>query len=353
MKEKCGVLLIVLIVGVLVFADNIVSADQKPTTVAELALYKGPDRQQILEEGARKEGKCILYTSGIISASVREVVGAFQKKYPYIKVDIWRASSPKLISRTREEYKSGKYTHDILESSLNAQIVSREIGISQPYYSPNLTNIREGAITKAPSGGVFSASFRMNDVGLGYNTNLISKEELPKTYQDLLDPKWEGKLTIAASGTSINWMATMLEAYGEEFVEKIAKQNFILHSISARALLDLIIAGEYSFSPAAYCPEVKQSKKIGAPIDWIYLEPVYVSITQVSLPKHAPHPHAALLYIDHQLSKEGAEVQEANFYLSSRKDAPSATTSKIFYGAKSAKQVKEWSELFNKLFLKH
>ncbi|MFC1816145.1 ABC transporter substrate-binding protein [Thermodesulfobacteriota bacterium] len=352
MKEKWYVFVTALMIAVFVFAGNIVLAAQKPTTVAELALYKGADRQQILEEGAKKEGKLVYYTTGILKGSIRPFVAFFEKRYPYIKVEIWRAESFTLTPRVREEYRSGKYFVDVIEASPNPQLIFRELGLTQPFYSPGLAYIEEGAITKAPSGGAFSVAFRLSDIGIGYNPKLITMEELPKTYQDLLAPKWKGKIPIPGTNTGLVWMATILEAYGEEFVKKVADQNFILHSISAKALLDLIIAGEYPFSPALYCPHVKNSKWNGAPVDWAHLEPVYVSITQVCLPKYAPRPHAAMLFIDSFFSKEMAEIQNATGYVSTRKGATAKTAYKKFYGARSTKQIKQWMDIWTKYFLK-
>ncbi len=329
--------------------DIVVSAPKKPATVAELAFYKGADRQQILEEGAKKEGKLTFYTTG---TQAKAIVSAFQKKYPYIKVEIWRAGTEELIPRVTEEYKAGKHVADALGLTQSGTMVLTERGILQPFFSPNLAFIEEGTITKSVGEGAISAGHFQSGIGLGYNTKLIMKEQVPKNYQDLLDPKWKGKIALAGSNTGSSWMGAMLVTYGEDFVRQVAQQRFDVHMVSARALLDMIINGEYSFSPTIMDSHVMESKQKGAPVDWVPLEPVSAYIGQIALPKQLPHPHAALLFTDFDLSREAGEVYKAMGYNSPRKDVYGERAYKKFYGARSSKEVLQWDELFDHLFLK-
>ncbi|MFC1814616.1 ABC transporter substrate-binding protein [Thermodesulfobacteriota bacterium] len=352
MKEKWYVLVIALMIAVFVFAGNIVLAAQKPKTVAELALYKGADRQQILEEGAKKEGKLVFYTTQIVKQTVRPLVNAFQKKYPYIKVEFWRASMSKIIPRVREEFKSGKHIVDVISFTQAGEMVLEELGIIQPFYSPNLVQIEDDALKKAQGGGTFYAGHYISGKGMGYNTELITKDQLPKSYQDLLDPKWKGKLTLAGSNSGVYWMGTLLATYGEDFVRQMAKQNFDVHVVSGRAILDLVIAGEYVFSPTCFDAHVTYSKKMGAPIDWVPLEPAHAILHQIVLPKRLSHPHAALLYIDFDLSKKAAELYKAGGYISPRKDVANQLKYKKYYGPESTKQFMRWTKLFRELFMK-
>lgn len=350
--------LVYIILIMFAFTDNnlAMSAQKKPTTVAELALYDGTDRQQILEEGARKEGKLLFYSTGA-PAAIRPVVDAFQKKYPFIKVEFWRASSSPLVSRLFEEFKSNRLIVDAVEGSQGTIIPIMEMqkpeGMLLPFYSPNLKYILEDAITKASGEGAFSVAFWESGHSLGYNTNLITKKEVPKTHKDLLDPKWKGKGTIVGSDTGINWMENMLETYGEEFVEQIANQNFAVQMMSAAAIIGLVISGEYAFSPTITDAHVKVNKLKGSPVEWVPLEPVNVNLGQIAMIKYAPHPHAALLFIDFRLSKEVTDIYEMTGYNPTRKDVPGVKTYKKFYGSKSEKDLVKYKTLFGKLFLKN
>ncbi|MFC1816941.1 ABC transporter substrate-binding protein [Thermodesulfobacteriota bacterium] len=333
---------------VLVIAGTVTAAG-RPKTVAELALYKGADRQQILEEGAKKEGKLVFYTTG---TQAKWIAKAFQKKYPYIKMQLYRAGSRKLLPRVLEEYKIGKHVVDVIGPTQMMETVLKESGILEPFYSPELAYIEESAIRKAPGGGVFSAGHFSSGRGVGWNTNLTTKDQIPNTYQDLLDPKWKGKMTIIGASTGVLWMGAILNAHGEEFVKKLAKQQFTVHMISGRALNDMIIAGEYAFSPSITDSHVAKSKQMGAPVDWIPLEPSGCNLGQITLPKHSAHPHAALLYIDFDLSKQAGDIYRAEGYNSLRKDVANLRTYKKDYVFNSTKDAVNLTDLFDKLFLK-
>ncbi|MFC1816411.1 ABC transporter substrate-binding protein [Thermodesulfobacteriota bacterium] len=339
---------LIVIAVVLVTADTGTAAG-KPMTVTELALYKGADRQEILEEGAKKEGKLIFYTTG---TQAKHIVKAFQKKYPYIKVEIWRASTNKLLPKVLEEHKVGRISSDVIGLTQAAEIVMEERGILQPFYSPELAYIEENAIKKTAGGDAFSAGHFQSGISLGYNTELIKKDQIPKTHRDLLDPKWKGKMPICGMMSGMHWMGGLLVTYGEDFVKQVAKQEFEVHMVSARALLDMIVAGEYVFSPAIYDSHVNLGKKKGAPVDWIPLAPVSSNLGQIVLPKHSLRPHAAMLYIDFDLSKQAGEIYKAQGYNSPRKDIITLRPYKKYYGFKSTEEVAKKTKLFNKLFLK-
>ena len=328
------------------------AAQKKPVTAAEVALYTGADRQQILEEGAKKEGKLAFYTTGILVQTVRPLIDAFQKKYPYIKVDVWRAGTQELIPRYRQEHQAGKFTADVIELTQAGGVMLQEASLLQAFYSPNLAQIEEGSVSKAP-GGAFTAGHYQSGISLAYNTKLIKKEEAPKTYQDLLDAKWKGKMALAGSNTGITWVGGLLENFGEPFVEKMSKQKIAVHQISARALLDMVISGEYALVPTTMDSHVNKSKKGGAPIVWVPLEPVPAYIGQIMLPKSSPHPYAAMLFIDFDLSKQGGEIYVANGYASPRKDIPGELSYKRYYGPWSTKQEKTWNDIYGKYFLQH
>jgi iron(III) transport system substrate-binding protein len=343
--------------GVCLFAMMILpghslSAAKKPATMAELAMYKGADRQQILEEGAKKERKLTFYTSGILTQAVRPVVDAFEKKYPFIKVEIWRASGGEQISRTVEEFKFGKHLFDAMECTQNMAILQK-VGIAQPFNSPNFLQMDEEALTRAPGGGAYAAAFRSSGIGFGYNTNLLKKDQIPKTYQDLLDPKWKGKLAIAGGDTGGKWAVCIKRSFGEEFLKMIAKQDFVIHMVSGQAILDLVISGEYPGSPNIFDSHVFGSIKKGAPVAWAPLEPVHVNVGQIAVAKYAPNPHAALLFADFELSRESGEIHRGVGYDSFRRDVPALEQSyKKYFAKDTMADVKEGDELFSRLFIK-
>ncbi|MFC1817200.1 ABC transporter substrate-binding protein, partial [Thermodesulfobacteriota bacterium] len=332
------------------FSWGIVSAAQKPMTVAELALYQGTDRQQILEEGAKKEGKLTLYTMGILKQAVRPNVAAFEKKYPFIKVKIFRTSSNNLIPRVVEEFRMGKSFADVIEGNQMTDLVFLNARILQSYYSPNLAVIEKSAVKQASDGGSLSTGFRGSSISLGYNTNMIKEIELPKTYEDLLDPKWKGKMVLAGY-SGANWLGVILDNLGEDFAKRLSGQNFDTHMISARAILDLIISGEYALSTTIYDSHVFKSKDKGAPVDWFPIEPVFGNLGRIAMPKLTSHPHSALLLIDYYLSKKSAEIHKTAGYSSTRLDTPGRASYKRYFGPKTLADVKKWKNAFSRLFI--
>ena len=343
---------LLLLTFLLVLSDLASAASKKPMTAAELALYKGADRQQILEEGARKEGTLTFYTVGIMDQSVRPVVDAFNKRYPYIRVEIWRASTDNILPRVLEEHKAGRQNADMIVITQDGQMVLEETGLLQPFFSPVLAKLDPDARRTAPGGGALAAGVFETTRGVGYNTKLIGKNEIPKTHQDLLNPKWKGKIPIAGSNTGVSWMGTLLDAYGEEFVKKLTAQDIQVHMVSARAILDMVIAGEYAFSPTVSDSHAVSSKRKGAPVEWLPLEPAPSFLGSAMIPKGSPHPHAALLFTDFHLSEEVADIYIKAGYTSPNKSAPGERRFKRYYGPFTFQQERQWNDLFQKYFIK-
>jgi len=335
------------------FSGHCLAAGNKPSTVAELALYKGADRQKILEEGAKKEGRLTFYTSGTMEV-INAAIAAFKKKYPFIKdVNMWRASSAPLMSRATEEFKSGKHMMDVMEGTQSNMLVLQKVGIVQPFILPQFAQMEEEAMTSAPGGGVFAVAFRVSGIGFGYNTKLISKDQLPKTYQDLLDPKWKGKVAIAGSDAGVNWVSAIYRNHGMDLLKKIADQDFPVHMIAGQAMIDLIISGEVPVSATIYDSNAYAAKQKGAPVGWVPLEPVRVNVGQIAIAKNAPNPHTALLFADFEISKENAEIYRKGGYGNFRTDfADMEKRYKKYYGEDTVESIREEHDLFQKLFLK-
>ena len=172
---------------------------KKPRTLDELAVYAGPDRQRILLEGAKAEGKVVWYTS--LSGVYREIVDAFKRKHPAVNIEPYRGGSVDLAPRLFNEAKAGRFVADALESTPGFLMLLRDSGILKAYTSPELARYPEEAKTKADGGRVYWTTDREAYLGFGYNTRMIAPTEVPKTFQDLLRPElkeqtcvYDGKL---------------------------------------------------------------------------------------------------------------------------------------------------------------
>jgi len=293
---------------------------RKPKSFDELAAYTGQDRQQILFEGARAEGKIVWYTS--LAGVYRDLVDAFKKKYPEISVEAYRGGTTDLAPRLINEAQAGRYVADALEATPGLLMVLRERGLLKPYLSPELARYPDKAKTKADGARVYWVTDREAYLGFGYNTRMIAPAEVPKNFQDLLKPELKGKLALTTEASSSRVIGTMLKYKGEEFIKRLHGQEVRLFKASSAGFLDLIAAGEVAGSPVAFRNQVAVMKEKHAPVDWAPLEVVPANAGGSAIIANAPHPHAALLFTDFIIGVEGQRIMEQHRYGVAWKDYP-------------------------------
>jgi iron(III) transport system substrate-binding protein len=263
-------------------------------------MYRGADRDQRLIEKARQEGSLTLYTSLATTESM-PLVKAFEKKYG-IKVELWRAVSEKVVQRTITEAQGKRFAADVIETNgPELEMITREKLLSE-FYSPYLADLPAAAIP--PHRQWYSD--RMNYFVVAYNTNKVKRDELPKTYEGFLDPKWKGRIGIEATDTE--WLATIIKKWGPDrgmkFFNKLSEMKPDVRK-GHILLAELVAAGEVPVALTIYNSEAESLKRRGGPIDWMPIEPVVARPQGIALAKNAPHPHAALLFADFVLSPEG------------------------------------------------
>jgi iron(III) transport system substrate-binding protein len=327
------------------------------TSLADLAVYPSADREQMLIEGARKEGKAVLYTS---NSQIEGLMTDFQKKYPFIKVDAIRGQNTEIQQRLREEFRANTVQADVVESSGEGMGQMVPLDVFQEYFSPDLAAYDDSSITRGPGGNVLVLADREVYPGLAWNTNLISSAEAPKTFDDLLDPKWKGKMGVVSSSTGTNWIGLLINVKGEDYVKKMAQQQVKVQNITAAALTDLVVSGEVPMSPLIGYANVLQVQAKGAPVKWFALEPVITTIGSSALVKKAPHPSAALLLLDYIHSKEGQTAARDGQQISSpRTDVPTSglpqfqkvVLSQKYSPDEYARRSADWEKLFRQVFL--
>jgi iron(III) transport system substrate-binding protein len=211
----------------------------------------------------------------------------------------------KLFDIILNEHRAGKHLADVFTSGETITYPLVKAGVVGRYVSPGRDGL--GAETKDKE-GYWTAYFAYRWV-FGYNTNLVSQEKLPKTYFDLLDPFWRGKLAIDTDPHS--WMVGIIKAYGKEkavdYFRALARQGLHLHK--GRTLrAQLMAAGEFPASVEQEVSKLVQMKRQQAPLDYRYLENTPSTLTPVALARFTSHPHAAALYIDFVLSEEGQKL---------------------------------------------
>jgi len=292
-------------------------------SVEDIALMKAADRQKILVEGAKKEGRLMWYTTLIVDQVVRPVKEAFEKEYPFIQVEFYRGNAENLIRKVLAEYQAKRYDVDILDGSL-PPAMGKRAGVMQRFYSPHLAEYP--AELKDPQG--FWTSTNLYFLTLGYNTRMVKPNEVPKTNEDLLNPRWKGQMmwsTSRGSGAPLligKILLTMGQEAGKAYLQKLKGQNIAKSTASNRQILDLVIAGEYPIALHIFNHHAYISKSAGAPVDWYPIEPVTATIHTIGLPKNAPHPYAAMLFLDFVLSEKGQTVYQQASYLPAHPKIP-------------------------------
>jgi ABC-type Fe3+ transport system substrate-binding protein len=333
-------------------------------TVEEIALMNRADRQKILIEGAKREGKISWYTTLIVDQVVRPVKDAFEKEYPFLHVEFFRGNAERLVQKMLAEYQAKRYDVDIIDGTVSPTMV-RRAGYLQRFYSPVLAEYPADLKDSQGYWGTTNLYF----FATGYNTKMVKLNEIPKTYEDLLNPRWKGQMrwsTSRGSGAPI-FVGTILNTMGQEagktYLQRLKAQNIAKSTASNRQVLDLTIAGEYPLALQIFNHHAYISKTAGAPVDWTPHEPVTATIQTIALAKNSPHPHAAMLLIDFAMSEKGQKVFQQSNYLPSHPKVPAKQVDlkpgggrfkRAYYINPDAQYDKgnEWVDYFNNVFVK-
>jgi ABC-type Fe3+ transport system substrate-binding protein len=277
---------------------------------AEILNYVGADREQVLVEGAKKEGELVVYSAMIVDQALRPLTDAFMAKYPFETVTFWRGDSESLAQRVLAESRANNVVADVVEGTSVAAALT-EADVVQKFTSPALDQYP----AKLRDANNLWAATRLSYYCMAYNTDLVTAAEVPKTFDDLLDPKWKGKIAWrigSESGTPLfltNLRTTLGDAKADEYFQKLGKQEIINFGAgSARTLVDRVVAGEYPLAVNIFCHHPLISKSKGAPVGSQLMEPVATTAATMSIPKGVLHPYGAALFTDFLLSEEGQTI---------------------------------------------
>ena len=296
------------VLGILLAAaDLCVFVSPIPAQTAGEALkgyesLKNPERKSRLIEGARKEGNLVFYGTLGVDAS-RPLLEKFRQAHPYISIGHYRSGSTGIYNRVVNEARAGKHEVDIIENSAGPVSDLIRGGLVDPYRSSETDAIRSEFID---SRHLWSA-YHYLVVGLAYNKNLVKATEVPKTYADLLLPRWKGrKMSLDRDAGDI--FGGLLDSWGEkegiEYFRRLAKQDILIRS-GFTLQAQLLAAGEVDLVPWSHAQRPLLMADSGAPLGVVFLQPVLSKAQVLLLARRSPHPHAAALFIDWALSEEG------------------------------------------------
>ncbi|MBI4524563.1 MAG: extracellular solute-binding protein [Deltaproteobacteria bacterium] len=268
-------------------------------------------------DAARKEGTVSWYTTLGVSES-QPLAIAFEKKYPFLKVNLYRSQAEKLLSRIGTEIRTGQYLFDILAANDIEFFVLLKQGLFATYISPE--SKAYPAAFKDPK-GLWTDTYN-NYHSICFNTKLVNQKEAPADWKDLLDPKWRsGKIALVRN--AVPWYGNMMKIMGEKsgraLFEGLAAQQIQFHS-GYTNVAQLLAAGEF---PLALCRphRIEKMRETGAPVDWVRTaNPIIADLHPIGLAGRAAHPNAAKLFIDFVLSRPGQELAVQQGRISPRPD---------------------------------
>jgi len=318
------------------------------TLTATLSALKGPERLQRLVEGAKKEGLVSIYTSMPVD-DITALTSAFEQKYG-VKSKVWRSGSEKILQRGLLEAKASRYEVDVFETNgPELEVLSRE-KILQQSNAPGLVDLIPQAI---PPHREWIAT-RLNIFTCAYNTKLVRKEDLPKTYADLLDPKWKGKLAVEAEDS--DWLAETVLKMGEEkgiaLFKEIAKRNGVSVRKGHTLLANLVASGEVPLGLTLYNYKIEQMKNSGAPVDWFSLDPTVARPNGNGVARNAPHPHAALLFQDFELTDGQVILGKRDFIPTSTKVPSNLNKMPLTFAnpKTTLDDGQKWNKIYDEIF---
>lgn len=317
-------------------------------SVADIARYSGPDRTQRLVEGAKKEGLVTIYSSAVI-ADTNAIIQAFEKKYG-VQVRLWRGSSDDILRRAVTEARAERYDADLAETAGDSMEGLQRERLLAEVSSPAFSQLMPGAVM--PHRGWFAD--RLSVFTVAYNTTLIKPADVPKSYADLADPKWKGKLGVDDEADDSSWFMSVADAMGKDAGLALFRKIVATNGISVRRghtlLSNLVVAGEVPLALNVYGYRVTALKKSGAPIDGVVLPPAFALPTGIGALAKAPHPNAALLLLDFYLTDGQRILAERGNVPTNRTVAEPPPGVSLIDNGKFLDNEDEWTRLFKSTF---
>ena len=287
--------------------------------IAALAMLAAPGARAAdagLIAAAKKEGAVTWYTTQIINQFARPAAEVFEKTYG-VKVNYVRSNPEEMVLRVMNEAKAGRLQVDVIDGTSSIPALKRE-GLTAKFIPENARRLPAQFIDA--EGEWVAGNFYVHQPI--FNTDLVKKGTEPRSYEDLLDPKWKGKMSwssLTSSSSAPGFVGIALMHMGEqkgmEYLRKLATQNITPVNSAARQVVDQVMAGEYPLTLQAFHHHAVISGAKGAPVQWIPFEPAMAVLSVIAVTKDAPHPNAARLFTEFLVSPEGQQLYRDSDYI--------------------------------------
>src|SRR5216684_4356035 len=278
------------------------------TLTAVLSVWTAEARAQDPRlEAARKEGKVVWYTSLALTSS-EKVAKLFETAYPGVKVEVHRTGSQRILQRMMQELSSNIKNVDVVHTSDAGHYVLLKEKKLLMRYTPAGVDVF-GSSFKDKDGYHYGLRATVNVIA--YNTRMVSAAEAPKTWKELLDPKWKGKMVTAHpgySGVIATHVLALVHLHGWDYFKQLA-QNQLMLVQSANDPSTVVTSGERVVAVNGGDYSAYQLKKKGNPIEIVYpKEGVPLVVSPTAITSFAPHPNAARLFTDFTFTREVQQV---------------------------------------------
>jgi iron(III) transport system substrate-binding protein len=305
--------------SIFLIAAPVWSQTSKPSSLADLSSYTGADRERLLLDGAKREGKVVWYTT-LAADQNKQLANAFEKKYPGVSVETFRTGSSALAQRLLTEARARRHLADAIETTPPGLMTFRENQLLLPYSSPHLAAFPDDAKEKGPRNLVYWTTVRESYVGFAYNKRFLNAAEVPKNFDGLMKPALRDNMGLSGDDTGARSVGAMVKTKGEAFVKRLKEQNIRMHMMAGSALTQLVAAGEIFASPSQFYSATNVAAKRGAPVAWVPMDLVVASAGGAAVYANTQRPHAALLFTDFLLSPDGQKLYEDLYFGTAQKD---------------------------------
>jgi iron(III) transport system substrate-binding protein len=276
------------------------------------------------------------------------------KLYPFIKASYWRSGSVGLHNKILIEARAGRSSWDVVSQTTPEFIFDlKQKKLIAPYDSPERSGFSADLKDRD---GYWTGTYAL-PTGLGFNTQQVKKEDAPKTYKDLLEPKWKGG-KISIDDENYELLVGLEQAWGGkpalEYLKALAAQNPAVGR-GATQRTQMLAAGEFPLA-ISYTHTVEWSKSQGNALDWVNLEPVVIKFDGIMLGAKTAHPNTAKLFIDFVLSNPGQALLQS-FSRVSLRDGVEPNPPRLIKGFKrvvlhpeKAQNAQESLKLYREIF---
>jgi len=260
------------------------------------------ERNRKVIEGARKEGEVVWYTNSGIENATR-YTQAFKRNFPFINAHVWRAKTRQVTQRVISEANAGRYLVDVVKPSTDLLPPLLDKNLLGKYETP----IRSvyPAHAKSPYYTSMNYAFRV----FGFNPRKINRKEAPKTWEELLQPRWKGEILFDES--SLEEIMALLGAWGKEktinYASRLSQQQLLIR-VGRDTTTQMMMAGEAPLAVTTYAYNNEGLRTKNAPVDWIAEDLIPTLLYPLTMARSAPHPYAAALFYDFMLSEEGQRL---------------------------------------------